>query len=80
MLIGEGFAGQPEFDGYEQIVVDPSEEYACNTLWVNGNLLTPKGFPKTLEQLSILGLPIIEMDTSEIQKMDGGLTCMSLRF
>jgi dimethylargininase len=80
LLIGEGFAGQPEFDGYEQIVVDPSEEYACNTLWVNGNLLTPKGFPKTLEQLSILGLPIIEMDTSEIQKMDGGLTCMSLRF
>jgi dimethylargininase len=80
LLIGEESVGQPEFDEYDQIVVDPSEEYACNTLWVNGNLLTPKGFPKTLEQLSTLGLPIIEMETSEIQKMDGGLTCMSLRF
>jgi dimethylargininase len=27
-----------------------------------------------------LGLPIIELDVSEVQKMDGGLTCMSLRF
>ena len=80
LLIGKEFAGQPEFEGYAQIVVDPSEEYACNTLWINGRLLTPKGFPKTREQLSTLGLPLIELDTSEIQKMDGGLTCMSLRF
>jgi dimethylargininase len=80
LLVSAEYAGQPEFEDYAQIVVDAAEEYACNTLWINGNLLTPKGFPKTLEQLSTLGLPIIEMDTSEIQKMDGGLTCMSLRF
>jgi dimethylargininase len=80
LLIGAGFAGQPEFEGHAQIVVDPVEEYACNTLWINEILLTPKGFPKTREQLSTLGLPIIEMETSDIQKMDGGLTCMSLRF
>jgi len=80
LLISAGFSGQPEFENYTQIVVDPGEEYACNTLWINGNLLTPKGFLKTRERLSTLGLPIIEMETSEIQKMDGGLTCMSLRF
>jgi dimethylargininase len=80
LLIGVGFAGQPEFEGYQQIIVDSTEEYACNTLWINGTLLTPKGFPKTREQLKTLGLPIIELDTSEVQKMDGGLTCMSLRF
>ena len=80
LLIGTAYAGQPEFEGYRQIVVDPSEEYACNTLWINGTLLTPNGFPQTREQLETLGLPILELDTSEIQKMDGGLTCMSLRF
>jgi len=26
------------------------------------------------------GLPIIELDVSEMAKMDGGLTCLSLRF
>ncbi len=80
LLIGAAFAGQPEFEVYEQIVIDPKEEYACNTLWINDTLLTPKGFPKTRDQLATLGLPIIELETSEIEKMDGGLTCMSLRF
>ena len=80
LLMDAMFAGQPEFADYEQIIVDPAEAYACNTLWVNGTLLTPKGFPKTQAQLEKLGLPIIELDTSEVQKMDGGLTCMSLRF
>ena len=80
LLVSAGFAGQPEFENFRQIVVDSAEEYACNTLWINDILLTPRGFPKTREQLETLGLPIIEVDTSEAQKMDGGLTCMSLRF
>ena len=29
--------------------------------------------------LAPLGMPIIELDTSEYRKMDGGLTCLSLR-
>jgi dimethylargininase len=80
LLLSEDFAGQPEFEAYRQIVVDPTEEYACNTLWIDGILLTPKGFPKTREILEDLGLPISELETSEIQKMDGGLTCLSIRF
>ncbi len=80
LLLSEAYASQPEFEAYEHIVIDPNEEYACNTLWINHNLLTPKGFPKTLEQLKNLSLPIIELETSEVEKMDGGLTCMSLRF
>jgi dimethylargininase len=80
LLLSEAYAYQPEFETYEQIIIDPNEAYACNTLWINHNLLTPKGFPKTLEQLQKLSLPIFELETSEIEKMDGGLTCMSLRF
>ena len=80
LLISVAFSGQPEFEGFRQIVVDPAEEYACNTLWINDVLLTPKGFSKTRKQLEILRLPIIELDASEAQKMDGELTCMSLRF
>jgi len=29
--------------------------------------------------LSVLKLPIIELDVSEVAKMDGGLTCLSIR-
>jgi len=80
LLLSETYAGQPEFESYEQIVIDADESYACNTLWINHHLLAPKGFPKTMKKLKKLSLPIIELETSEVEKMDGGLTCMSLRF
>jgi dimethylargininase len=61
-------------------MVDKEEEYSANTLWINNHLLMPKGFPGTKRKLKSLGLPIIELDVSEMQKMDGGLTCLSIRF
>jgi len=30
--------------------------------------------------LTSLGMNVLELDVSEVRKMDGGLTCMSLRF
>jgi dimethylargininase len=43
-------------------------------------LITPAGYANTLTSLQTLGLNIIQLDTSEFKKMDGGLTCLSLRF
>jgi len=68
------------FDGFDKIVLDEKEAYAANTLWVNDSLIMPEGFPAAKEKLSRMGLPIIELDVSEVAKMDGGLTCLSLRF
>lgn len=80
LLVTEAFAGRPELAGYEQIVVDPDEGYAANVLLVNGRLIIPQGFPKTKQKLAAWGADLIELDVSEACKMDGGLTCMSLRF
>jgi dimethylargininase len=80
VLVTDALADYPGFAAYQRIILHPDEEYAANTLRVNDALLTPKGFPRTLEQLSHLGLRLIELDVSEVHKMDGGLTCMSLRF
>lgn len=80
LLVSEAFAGHPALQGFSQIVMDNDEAYAANCLWVNDTLVVPKGFPKTRARLESLGLPIVELDVSEARKMDGGLTCMSLRF
>lgn len=80
LLVTERFINRSELDGYKKILVEPGEEYAANTLLVNDCLLTPMGFPVTAEKLQELGRHIIELDVSEARKMDGGLTCMSLRF
>jgi dimethylargininase len=80
LLLTEEFAGRPAFARYRHIVLDEGEAYASNTLYLNETLIMPAGFPRTRTSLETLGQPIIELDVSEVQKMDGGLTCMSLRF
>jgi dimethylargininase len=80
LLLTEELAEMNLFSGYDRIRVPPAEAYAANTLAVNGHLLTPTGFPQTRQKLETLGLPVIELDVSEVGKMDGGLTCLSLRF
>jgi dimethylargininase len=62
------------------IIIDPEEEYSANCLAVNDFLLIPAGFPRSRKQITDLGYNIIELDTSEFRKMDGGLTCLSLLF
>lgn len=79
-LVTREFSNLSLLEGYEKIIVDKDEEYAGNTLLINGTLLLPAGFPKTRERLEALGHKIIGLDVSEARKMDGGLTCMSLRF
>jgi len=80
LLLSAGFAGLEVLEEFTRIVVPEGEEYACNTLLVNGRLLTPAGYPATRRRLEDLGLEIVELDVGEFRKMDGGLTCLSLRF
>ena len=74
------FEEHEALEGYDKITTDLNESYAANTLWINDHLLVPEGFPDTKAKLKALGLPIFELDVSEMRKMDGGLTCLSLRF
>jgi len=80
LLVTSEFSAKAQLDGYDQIVLDSAETYAANTLLVNEHLLIPAGYPATRNRLATLDLTIIELEVSEVRKMDGGLTCMSLRF
>jgi len=79
LLVTSEFAHREELAGYEKIIVPDDEAYAANTLRINDHLIMPAGYPKTRCLLEPLGLPITELDLSEMRKMDGGLTCLSLR-
>ncbi len=80
LLLTERWVDNALFAGYEQIVVPAAETYAANTLLVNGRLLTPMGFQETHAALREAGFDILEISISEAEKMDGGLSCLSLRF
>ena len=80
LIITEDFATLDAFNAYDKIILSKADDYAANTLFINDHLITPKGFPDTWKKLKSLGFKIIEIDVSEARMMDGGLTCMSLRF
>ncbi len=80
LLVSGEFIDKPEFSDYRKIVVPPEEAYAANSLWVNGTVIVPAGYPQVLAAIQKAGFPTIEVDTSEYRKVDGGLSCLSLRF
>ena len=69
-----------EFAEFTILQVPENECYGANCIWVNGKVLVPAGHPQTSGIIQEAGYPILEVDVSEFQKLDGGLSCLSLRF
>jgi len=80
IIIQEKLKDLPIFNFYKKIIVSEDEKYSANCLNINGKILIPKGYHDTKEKLIKLNNEIIELEMSEFMKMDGGLTCLSLRF
>jgi dimethylargininase len=74
------FLSKEEFQGFNILEIDKDESYAANCIWVNDTVLIPKGFPKAKEMIKSEGYAVKEVDVSEFRKLDGGLSCLSLRF
>ena len=68
------------FDGYRVIPVADGEEAAANTIRFNDQVLMPAGFPRTRDAILAAGLTVREIGNSECAKLDGGMSCLSLRF
>ncbi len=79
VVCGE-FLSIVEFQKFNILKIDNDESYAANCIWVNGRVLIPKGYPKARKIIEGAAYPIIELDVSEFRKLDGGLSCLSLRF
>lgn len=80
LVVTEALAGRAEFAGYEQVLVNDTEAYAANCVRVNDFVLVASGHPRFAAKLQGLGYRTIPLEMSEFQKMDGGLSCLSLRF
>ena len=80
LLLGGELKQAIEFKIFKRIEVDDDEQYAANSIMVNGTVIMPAGYPKTLNALQTSGYKVLQVDTSEYRKLDGGLSCLSLRF
>ena len=81
LLLASGeFVGNPNFENFEHIVVGKKEAYATNSIRVNDYVIMPEGFPATRAAVEKTGLAVKTVDVSEFRKVNGGLSCLSLRF
>lgn len=80
LLVSGEFVSRDTFKDFRMIKVPPEEAYAANGIWINGSVLVPAGFPYTQKQIEDCGYTTIPLEMSEFEKLDGGLSCLSLRF
>ena len=67
-----------QFGAVEPFAVHETEPSAANCLRAGETLLLPAGNPRTAEMLAARGFRLVEVDVSELQKAEAGVTCMSL--
>jgi dimethylargininase len=80
LVVMEEMAEKDEFRNFDLIRVAAEESYAANCVRVNDRVLVAAGFPKLTAELRARRSDPLALEMSEFQKMDGGLSCLSLRF
>ena len=67
------------FNGFTIITTEPGESYSANSISVNETVILSEGFPKTRDKVEKSGFSVRTVNVSEFRKLDGGLSCLSLR-
>jgi len=80
LVVIEEMAGELQFSSFSLLRVPPAESYAANCVRINQHVLVASGFPGLAAELSRRGFQPLALEMSEFRKMDGGLSCLSLRF
>ena len=76
LIFNEHCIDPRQFEGVEPLAVE--EPAAANCVRAKDRLILPMGNPRTASLLRERGFQLVEVDVSELQKAESGLTCMSL--
>ncbi len=68
------------FRDFRIIDVAADEPGAADVLPIGGSVLVPSNFVHTSETLTAAGVDVRNIDVSELQKAEAGVTCMSILF
>jgi dimethylargininase len=78
LVIDPASVATSQFKNFEWIEVNEKERYAANCLTLGKFVLLPAGFPGVADKIRAHGFYTIELEMSEFEKADGGVTCLSL--
>ena len=79
LAVVDALADHPALAGFQRVRVAPAEAYAANCVRVNDRVLLAAGHPRFQAVLGALGYRVEALEMTEFRKMDGGLSCLSIR-
>ena len=68
------------FDGFDVVTVPDDEPQGANVIRVNDKVIMAEEAPKTIAMLRAKGFDVLPVPTSEVAKIDGAVSCCSLRY
>jgi len=80
VLSTPALAASGAFTGLKVIETARGEEAAANAIRVNDHVFLSAGYPRTADLLADAGYSVKLLNTSQAALVDGGLSCMSLRY
>ncbi len=79
LLVREELARNFAFLSFDKIIVPYRERGAAASILVNGTVLMPAGYAQTAAAVKETGIPVIELNISEFEKIGASLKTLSLR-
>lgn len=80
LLLNPDWVDAKHFPGMKVLHVAQSEPHAANALLINDTVIYPSSCPQTGAELAKHGVRVLDVDMSETEKAEGGVTCCSLVF
>lgn len=78
VLLAEGTLTPSAFANARVVLTPSTEPHGANLVFVNGRALVAADAPRTRSIVEGLGVEVVTVDTSELRKADGALTCLSI--
>ena len=78
ILLNSAWVDSSSFPGLHQIEVDPGEPFAANALWIGENIIYSSTHDATRRRLEQNGMDVHTVDTDELEKAEGAVTCCSI--
>jgi dimethylargininase len=80
VLATSRLSGAECFNSFRVLTVPRGEEAAANSIRINDRVLVSAGFPATADLIAHENYEVELVPTSQAALLDGGLSCLSLRF
>ncbi|HKY05494.1 MAG TPA: arginine deiminase family protein [Blastocatellia bacterium] len=80
LIVNPNWIGLDPFGGFNLVHTPADEPWAGNVVRVGNSVCVQAGFPRTVETVKRAAERVEVVDTSELGKAEGALTCLSIIF